>query len=208
MTKKKVLIIFDHPYTATASENIPHHRSFSAALLASVTKGLHAGGHQVDLIDLHADGFNPVMSAEELAAWRQRKILDPLVKDYQMRLFEADHIIFIFPIWWEAMPAITKGFLDKVFTKGIIYDEPKPGRPFVSKLKKLKGVSLFTVMATPGFFYRWIYGNLITKLLFRGTFRKMGFHKLKWYNYTRMADRTIEDRTKYLEQTEKRFASL
>ncbi|MDR9748566.1 NAD(P)H-dependent oxidoreductase [Paenibacillus taichungensis] len=203
-----VLIIFDHPYTATASENIPHQRSYAAALLASVTRGLHSGGHQVDLIDLHADRFNPVMSGEELSAWRQKKTLDPLVKDYQKRLLAADHIIFIFPIWWESMPASTKGFLDKVFAKGIIYEEPKQGRPFVSQLKKLKGVSLLTVMATPGFFYRWIFGNPITKILFRGTFRKMGFHKLKWYNYAGMDGRTLEVRTKVLDKTEKRFASL
>jgi len=204
----KVLIIFDHPYTATASENIPHHRSFSAALLGSVSKGLLSGGHQIDLIDLHADGFNPVMSAEELAAWRQMKTLDPLVNDYQRRLFEADHIIFIFPVWWESMPAMTKGFLDKVFSKGIIYEEPKPGRPFVNKLSKLKGVSLLTVMATPGFIYRWIFGNPITKIIFRGTFRKMGFHKLKWFNYAGMDSRLLEARTSILAKTEKRFAAL
>ncbi|AIQ56538.1 NAD(P)H-dependent oxidoreductase [Paenibacillus borealis] len=204
----KVLIIFDHPYTAKASENIPHQRSYSAALLASITRGLHSGGHEVDLIDLHADGFNPVMSAEELSAWRQKKTLDPLVKDYQKRLSAAEHIIFLFPIWWESMPASTKGFLDKVFVKGIIYEEPKKSRPFVNQLKKLKGVSLLTVMATPGFLYRWIFGNPITKILFRGTFRKMGFHKLKWYNYAGMDGRTLQVRTKALEKTEKRFASL
>ncbi|WP_211746165.1 NAD(P)H-dependent oxidoreductase [Paenibacillus sp. Marseille-Q4541] len=204
----KVLIVFDHPYTATAFENIPHQRSFSAALLNSVTKGLLSAGHELDLIDLHADGFNPVMSAEELAAWRHKETLDPLTKDYQRRMFEADHLIFIFPIWWESMPALTKGFIDKVFAKGIVYEEPKTGRPFVSKLKKLKGVSVLTVMATPGFVYRWIFGNPVTKMLFRGTFRKMGFHKLKWYNYTRMADRSLDERTKYLEKTEKRFAAL
>ncbi|MGO4185257.1 NAD(P)H-dependent oxidoreductase [Paenibacillus sp. MCAF9] len=204
----KVLIIFDHPYTATASENIPHQRSFSAALLGSVTKGLHTGGHQIDLIDLHADEFNPVMSAKELAAWRQKKTLDPLVNDYQQRMFESDHIIFIFPIWWESMPAMTKGFLDKVFSKGIIYEEPKPSRPFVNKLNKLKGVSLLTVMATPGFIYRWIFGNPITKIIFRGTFRKMGFHKLKWFNYAGMDNRPLEARTSILAKTEKRFAAL
>ena len=40
--------------------------------------------------------------------------------DYQERLLKADEIVFIFPIWWEAMPAMTKGFFDKVIAKGII----------------------------------------------------------------------------------------
>lgn len=68
-----VLIIFDHPYGATASENVPHQRSYSAALLASVMRGLTTKGHTIDLIDLHADGFDPVMSHEELTAWRQKR---------------------------------------------------------------------------------------------------------------------------------------
>ncbi|WP_379133908.1 NAD(P)H-dependent oxidoreductase [Paenibacillus sp. sgz500958] len=203
-----VVIIFDHPYGAAASENVPHRRSYSAALLAAVTKGLTAAGHLIDLIDLHADGFNPVLSGEELAAWRQKKSLDPLVADYQRRLLAADHIIFVFPIWWESMPALTKGFIDKVFVKGIIMDEPKPGRPFVSLIPNLKGVSLLTVMSTPSMIYRWFFGGPVTKMLFRGTFRKMGVHKLRWYNYAGMERRSPQQRTQLLEKTEQRFARL
>ncbi|WP_141432329.1 NAD(P)H-dependent oxidoreductase [Bacillus sp. 03113] len=203
-----VVIVFDHPYGALASENIPHQRSYSAALLAAVTRGLSSAGHKIDLIDLHADGFNPVLSAEELSAWRQKKTIDPLVIDYQRRLIDADYIVFIFPIWWECMPALTKGFLDKVFVKSIIYDERKPGRPFVSLLPKIKGVSLLTVMSTPGFFYRLFFGNPVTKILFRGTFRKMGIHNLRWYNYTGMERRSFETRIKFLRKTEHRFVRL
>ena len=202
------VIIFDHPYGASASENIPHRRSYSAALLAAVTRGLVANGHSIDLIDLHADGFNPVTSASDLAAWRQKMTHDPLAANYQQRLIAADHIIFIFPIWWESMPALTKGFIDKVFVKGILFYEPKPGRPFVSLLPNIKGVSLLTVMSTPNFVYKWIFGNPITKILFRGTFRKMGIHKLKWYNYSGMEHRSLEKRQHCLLKTERLFSSL
>ncbi|AIQ61551.1 NAD(P)H-dependent oxidoreductase [Paenibacillus borealis] len=205
----KVLIVFDHPYGAAASGNVPHQRSYCAALLASVMRGLAAKGHEIDLIDLHQDRFNPVMSMEELASWRQKKSEDPLVINYQQRLMAADHIIFLFPIWWESMPALTKGFLDKVFAKGIVYEEIKPGRPFKCLLPKITGVTLLTVMNTPDFVYRWIFGNPVTKILFRGTFRKMGIRKnLRWYNYTGMSDRSLEERVRYLEKTEQRFARL
>lgn len=202
------VIVFDHPYGAAASENIPHQRSYSAALLAAVTRGLAANGHTIDLIDLHADGFNPVTSAADLSSWRQKQTNDPLAANYQQRLIAADHIIFIFPIWWESMPALTKGFIDKVFVKGILFDEPKPGRPFVSLLPKIKGVSLLTVMSTPNFVYKWIFGNPITKILFRGTFRKMGIRNLKWHNYTGMEDRSLEKRQQYLSKTERMFSNL
>src|SRR4051794_5676464 len=98
-----------HPYGASASENIPHRRSYSAALLSAAIRGLRSKNHHIDLIDLHAYGFNPVTSAEELTSWRQQQVNDPLITDYQKRLIAADHIIFIFPIWWESMPALTKG---------------------------------------------------------------------------------------------------
>lgn len=55
----KTVIIFDHPYTATAGNNVPHHRSFLAALLQRVLAQLHEENIAVDLIDLHADGFDP-----------------------------------------------------------------------------------------------------------------------------------------------------
>ncbi|QGQ99335.1 NAD(P)H dehydrogenase [Paenibacillus psychroresistens] len=204
-----IVIIFDHPYGASASDNVPNHRSYSAALLAAVMRGLTTKGHKIDLIDLYTDGFNPVMSAEDLASWRQKKTNDPLISDYQQRLIAANHIVFLFPIWWESMPALTKGFLDKVFVKGIIYKESKPGRPFISLLPNIKGVTLLTVMSTPDFIYRWIFGNPITKILFRGTFRKMGIRRnLRWYNYTGMEDRSLETRMLYLEKTEQRFARL
>lgn len=103
-----ILIIFDHPYGSGASENILHNRSYSAALLAATIRGLRSSGHRIDLIDLHKDGFNPVMSASDLASWRTKEVIDPLIADYQQRLLEADHLIFIFPIWWEGMPAMMK----------------------------------------------------------------------------------------------------
>ncbi|MBB6633154.1 NAD(P)H-dependent oxidoreductase [Cohnella thailandensis] len=201
------VIVFDHPYGSAASENVPHRRSYSAALLAAVTRGLLSGGHQVDLIDLHADGFNPVTSASDLASWRQKRTNDPLAADYQRRLMAADHIILIFPIWWEGMPALLKGFFDKVFVKGVIYAETKPGRPFKCLLPRLQGVSMLTVMATPTFAYRLFFGNPIAKMVFRGTFRKMGVGNLKWYNYSGMENRSLEQRQSHLAKTERIFAT-
>ncbi|MFD1411925.1 hypothetical protein [Lapidilactobacillus gannanensis] len=63
----KTVIIFDHPYTAAAYQNRPHQRSFLAALAHQVVNQLTAQKQMVDLIDLHADKFDPVMSATELA---------------------------------------------------------------------------------------------------------------------------------------------
>lgn len=204
----RVLIVFDHPYTRTASENVPHHRSFAAAMAAAVERGLARAGHEIDLIDLHDDGFDPVMSAADLAAWRMKSVVDPHVGDYQRRLFAAEHVVFVFPIWWEAMPAMTKGFLDRVLTKGIVYEEPRPMRPFVNRLTALHGVTVLSVMSTPALLYRWWFGNPLTKIIFRGTFRKMGVRNLRWMNVSGVADNPLERRQRTLRSIEERFAAL
>ncbi|HKH07357.1 MAG TPA: NAD(P)H-dependent oxidoreductase [Agromyces sp.] len=206
----RVAVVFDHPYTITSSENVPHRRSFSAAVAAAAIRGLERAGHEVDLMDLIADGFDPVMRREDLLAWRLKEAVDPLALDYQRRLFLADHLIFVFPIWWEAMPAATKGFLDKVLTKGVTFSEDltAKGNPFTNLLTRLRGVSVLTVMTTPDKAYRWWFGNPVIKILFKGTFGKTGVKRLKWVNYDSVTSKTAEQRERMLAATEQRFARL
>jgi NAD(P)H dehydrogenase (quinone) len=206
----RVAIVFDHPYTAEAWDNVPHRRSFSAAVAAAAIRGLKRAGHEVDLIDLVADGFDPVMSAQDLVAWRLHEAVDPQVLDYQERVMLADHLAFVFPIWWESMPAPTKGFLDKVLTKGVMYSEHANarGNPFANLMTRLTGVTLMTIMTTPDKAYRWWYRDPVTKILFKGTLDKIGVKNLRWRNYASVTDRTPEQRQAMLDATETYFAAL
>jgi putative NADPH-quinone reductase len=208
----RVLVVFDHPYGLGASENIPHKRSFSAALAAAAVRGLKSAGHEVDVIDLHQDGFDPVMSATDLAEWRAKTSTDPQVLDYQARLVAADHLVFVFPVWWEVMPAMTKGFIDKVIAKGIAkgiaYEQPGGRRPFRSKLPGLRGVTMVTVMSTPTAVYRVWFGNPVVKAMFRGTFRKIGVRHLCGRNHAGVEGKTPEARAAILARTEARFAAF
>jgi len=206
----KVLVVLDHPYTITSAENVPHRRSFSAAVAAAAIRGAVSGGHEVDLIDLAADGFRPAMTSEDLTAWRQGRVVDPLVLDYQRRLLAAQHLAFVFPVWWEAMPAATKGFLDRVLTKGVMYEElaDVKGNPFRSRMTNLSGVSVLSVMTTPDTAYRWWYRDPLTKILFKGTFAKIGVRNLRWTNYASVTSKTPQQRDQMLQQTEQAFATL
>lgn len=194
----RTLIVLDHPYGG----------SFTRALVDAATAGLVAAGGEVDLIDLHADGFDPVMHAPDLASWRHGEAVDPQVIDYQQRLLSADQLVLAFPIWWELMPAMTKGFLDKVLLKGVAYDQPKPGGLMKPRLTKLTRVTLITVMATPDIVYRIVFGNPITKAVFRGTFRKIGVRHLTWRNHANPAKRTPAQRADLLQRTATAFQSV
>lgn len=206
----RLLLVLDHPYTIASAADVPHERSFSAALARSAVDGATAAGHEVDLIDLAADGFSPVMTRDDLAAWRQAKVVDPVVAEYQSRLLAADHLAFVFPVWWEAMPAATKGFLDRVLTKGVVFEElvGAKGNPFRSHLDRLRGVTVVSVMTTPHAAYRWWFGDPLTKIMFRGTFRKIGVKRLKWHNVDDASSSSAEGRAQILRRTSEQFAAL
>ncbi|MGI9823937.1 NAD(P)H-dependent oxidoreductase [Agromyces sp. Marseille-Q5079] len=206
----RVALVVDHPYTLASSENEPHRRSFTAAVAAAAIRGLESAGHEVDVMDLVADGFDPVMRREDLLAWRSTSTADPLASDYQRRVLAADHLVFVFPIWWEAMPAATKGFLDKVLTKGVVFSEDPAakGNPFTNLMTRLTGVSVLTIMTTPHAAYRWWFGNPVIKIMFKGTFGKIGVRNLSWTNFDRVAERSAAERETLLARTERTFARL
>ncbi|MBR7837956.1 NAD(P)H-dependent oxidoreductase [Actinospica durhamensis] len=206
----RVLLVLDHPYTLASARNIPHQRSFTAAVAAAAMRGAGAAGHEVDLIDLAADRFQPAMTREDLAAWRQADVVDPQVRDYQSRLLAAEHLVFAFPVWWEAMPAATKGFLDRVLTKGVVFDEVSgaKGNPFRNLMPHLGGVTVLSIMTTPDKAYRWWFRDPLTKILFKGTFAKIGIRNLTWVNYDSVTRREAADRDRMLRETESRFAGL
>ncbi|MCA9550677.1 MAG: NAD(P)H-dependent oxidoreductase [Myxococcales bacterium] len=195
----KVAIVFNHPYEG----------SYCSAMLQAVTRGLVRADHQVDLIHLDRDGFNPVMTAADLAAFRAKAPVDPQVMSYRERLSSADHLVFIFPIWWELMPALTKGFIDKVIFPGVAYDYTNPQNTRMRPLwSKLSGVTVLTTMNTPRWLYSLLFGNAIKKALILGTFWKMGYRRLRWLSFNRVKQVPNAKRELWLHQVEQRFAAL
>lgn len=191
----RTLIVFNHPYEG----------SYCNAILEAVTRGLQAGNHEVDLIHLDNDGFNPVMSKEDLQAFRERKPIDPQVLDYAERIKKADHLIFIFPIWWDIMPAMTKGFIDRVLFPGVVCDHHPRGFGLVPLLKNLKSVTVITTMNKPKIVYSLLIGNLIKKAMLKSVFKTMGYKNLKWISFTSVKSVSHKKRIKWLSELECRF---
>ncbi|PXY02161.1 NADPH:quinone reductase [Marinifilum breve] len=194
----RTLIVFNHPYDG----------SYCNAILQSVQKGLRKAQHEIDLIHLDKDDFNPVMSSDDLLAFINREPVDPKVLEYKSRLEKSDHLVFIFPIWWELMPALTKGFIDKVLFPGLAYQYKENGLGMKPLLHHLKSVSVVTTMNTPGIVYRFLFGNAIKKSLLRGTFWKMGYKNRKWISLNMVKMVSEEKRKKWLVKIESKFAKL
>lgn len=192
----RTAIVFNHPYEG----------SYCNAILTAVTNGLRKAKQDVDLMHLDNDSFNPVMSQADLKAFVAHQPLDPQVIDYTERLKKADHLIFIFPIWWDIMPASTKGFIDRVLYPGIVYDHHPRGFGLVPLLANLKNVTIITTMNKPGIMYSLLIGNLIRKVMLKSVFKTMGYKNLKWISFTSVKSRTQEKRVKWLDDLERRYS--
>ncbi len=192
-----VLIVFNHPYEG----------SYCSAILESVCRGLKQGNHTIDLIHLDKEEFNPVMTSQDLKAFRDKQPVDSKVVEYKKRLEQADHVIFIFPVWWELMPAMMKGFVDKVIFPGVAYDYVNGSNTRMKPLlNKLKGVTVITTMNTPRILYHLVFGNALQKALMRGTFWKLGYKNRKWISFNMVKQASDEKRRKWLSDIEKRFS--
>jgi NAD(P)H dehydrogenase (quinone) len=141
-----------------------HHErsSFNAALLRTAVSALHDAGHRVELSDLYAMGFDPVsdrrnfasvfdperlrQQSEEAHASRHGGFVAELQAE-MAKLARCDLLIFHFPIWWLGMPAILKGWVDRVFAVGIAYGG---GRRFGSGVMRgRRAMSIVTVGGLP-----------------------------------------------------------
>ncbi|UTN06254.1 NAD(P)H-dependent oxidoreductase [Flavobacterium bizetiae] len=106
----KNLIVYAHPNSGSLNH------FFKQTVLESLQKS----GEEIEVRDLNQINFNPVLSLEDMNGQRMGKVADD-VKTEQDFITWADHIIFIYPIWWTGMPAIMKGYIDRVFSYGFAY---------------------------------------------------------------------------------------
>ncbi|AZP04862.1 NAD(P)H-dependent oxidoreductase [Jeotgalibaca ciconiae] len=127
----KALIVYAHP----------RKESFSYALLNRVKKVLEKKNYEVEVRDLYAMNFNPILDGPDMIYTnegdfvRENNEYPADVKIEQQLIMESELLIYLFPIWWNGMPAIMKGYIDRVFQHGFAYsftsDEPK--RRFTGK---------------------------------------------------------------------------
>ncbi|MFD3660750.1 NAD(P)H oxidoreductase [Streptomyces sp. NPDC058659] len=108
-----------------------HAHPRSDSLTAQVADLAHARlkdeGGTVDVLDLYAEGFDPVLRPADEPDWEDReKQYSPEVHAHMDRILAADDIVIVFPVWWMAPPAVLKGWIDRVWNYGFAYGRSKP----------------------------------------------------------------------------------
>ena len=112
----KILVVFDHP----------RRDSFAGAVLDRFVVGLTAAGHQTEIADLHREGFDPVLPVADEPDWdNSRKVYSQAVLQEQARISRNEALAFVFPVWWWSFPAMTKGWIDRVWNNGWAYGDRK-----------------------------------------------------------------------------------
>jgi NAD(P)H dehydrogenase (quinone) len=127
----RILVVFAHPLDD----------SFNAALHRTVVTALREAGHEVDDCDLYAEGFNPVLSAEERRYYHDETRNRAPVAGYVERLLAAEALILCHPTWCFGPPAILKGFFDRVLLPGVSLTlQDGKARPALLHIKHLGSV--------------------------------------------------------------------
>lgn len=113
---KKHLIVVAHPVED----------SFTMSVARAYLGELMRVGHDVRVHDLYRMGFDPVLSTQELTEQGDVHVRTADVVIAQKDVLAADVVTFVYPLWWMAMPAMMKGYIDRVFSRGFAY-ETQPG---------------------------------------------------------------------------------
>jgi putative NADPH-quinone reductase len=101
----------------------PRSDSLTAATAARARDRLVADGYTVDLLDLYAEGFNPSLFPEDEPDWTDHtKEYSAEVRAHMSRVAAADVIVVVFPVWWFSLPAMAKGWVDRVWNRGFAYE--------------------------------------------------------------------------------------
>ncbi|MBD3664366.1 NAD(P)H-dependent oxidoreductase [Sulfitobacter aestuariivivens] len=158
----QVLVVLDHPDP----------RAFSAAVASRFSAGAETAGHRVELADLHAEGFDPRWTLADIEG--DRSGVPPAdVQREQTRIARADAICFVFPLFWWGMPAMTKGWVDRVWSWGWAYDQLED--PELSLQRPRTGVFLVPAGARSDEMEECGYQQAIETQWLKGAFGYFGF---------------------------------
>ena len=141
---KKILIVNGHPDV----------ESYNFALAAAYKKGALAAGAEVQEINIRELTFSPNLEY----GYRKRTALEPDLLKAQEQLKWAEHIVWVYPVWWGSVPAIMKGFLDRVLLPGFAFKK-RDGSIWWDKFMTGKSARIICTLDQPGWFYRLVNGR-------------------------------------------------
>lgn len=184
----KILLIQGHP----------DKESYNHALAAAYKKGALSSGAEIKEIIIGDLKFNPNLEF----GYRKRTELEPDLITAQEQMKWADHIVWVYPVWWGSIPALMKGFLDRVLLPGFAFKK-REGSVWWDKFLTGKTSRIISTMDQPTWFYRWINGRPSHIAMKKLTMNFIGIKKVRITSIGPLRLSKEEFRNKWLRKVEK-----
>jgi NAD(P)H dehydrogenase (quinone) len=179
----RILYIYCHP--------LPE--SFHAAIRVKALAALEAAGHEVDLLDLYAEKFDPVLSEDARRHYHDTTRNQVGLERMIARLTSAEALVVQFPTWCFGMPAMLKGFLDRMIMPGVAFDlaDPAHVKPMLGNIKRIVGIVTY---GRPRYMALWMGDpprKMVTRYLrwFTGRKARVDYYALFHLNVATEAQR-------------------
>jgi NAD(P)H dehydrogenase (quinone) len=174
----------------------PLKRSLCASLAKTTSETLRQYGHTVDVLDLYERGFSPALTDTERASYYgvtydRRELIYEIAQ-----LQNAEALVLVFPTWWFGLPAILKGWFDRVWAPGVAYDHANDLGAIKPKLDRLRRTIAITTLGAP----RWVDYFILRRpvrrqlkfALLRTCAPKSSFEMLSLYRSEKLSDNDVE----------------
>lgn len=133
----KVLVVHAHPEPS----------SFNAAVASAAVDALREAGHEVDLIDLYAEAYQPAMTEAERRAYEtDSPVVDPVVAAHARLVRRAETLVFVYPTWWSSLPAMLKGWMERTLVMGVGFEldeQHRRVRPLLTGVRHIVGITTY-----------------------------------------------------------------
>lgn len=194
----RILVVWAHPLAD----------SYSAALKDGAVTALQTAGHDIDLLDLYAEEFDPVLSAQERRDYHEIGPNLRNVEPYVEQLRAAEGLLLIFPTWSFGYPAILTGWLQRVWIPGVAFGLREEGGPIIPGILDVRRVAAITTTGSPWWYVKAV-GNPARKVLKRG--HRVMFAKgcrVKWLDLNNMNKDSPQKRKRFLAKVERKLSAF
>lgn len=161
---KKIVIINGHP----------NKESFNFGIVKAYRTGAEESGAEIREIVISELDFNPNLQF----GYQKRTELEPDLLSAWENIKWADHMVWVHPVWWGGLPAIMKGFIDRLFLPGFVF-QYRENSMFWNKLLKGKSAHIITTLDQPGWIYRLLFGQPSVNQLRKSTLQFCGVNPVK-----------------------------
>jgi putative NADPH-quinone reductase len=179
--------------------------SFGAALRDAAVAGLTAAGHSVEQRDLYAERFDPVLSTHQRGVYFEETSNAAGLEDHVTALRRAEALVLVYPTWWFGMPAMLKGWLDRVWLPGVAFrlGGPKALLPLLTGIRK---IAVVTTYGSPWWLLCWV--GWPDRRVVKGGLRPLCARgcQIYWLGLTGMDDDRPARRARFLANVRRRFS--